>query len=28
MLALEAVGRLATSLRQATGREVIDIAAM
>jgi 1-acyl-sn-glycerol-3-phosphate acyltransferase len=28
MLALEALGKLATTLRQATGREVIDIAAM
>ena len=28
MLALEAVGKLAATLRQATGREVIDIAAM
>src|SRR5258707_9140031 len=28
MLVLEAVGKLATTLRQATGREVIDIAAM
>ncbi|TMD55245.1 MAG: acyltransferase family protein [Chloroflexi bacterium] len=28
MLALEAVGRLASTLRQATGREVIDLAAM
>ena len=28
MLALEAVGRLASTLREATGREVIDLAAM